>query len=295
VGQQQVVPLLAEAVAQTGVGNVLILAPSQSVQADLEAALKTYGVKSGLTADAALAESAKLPSVDVILLTEDDDLGQVRALFNAVANNPRLRRAAKVVIVRSKASEWYKVALGDPTHTLYVTTSNGGDLLLKDIEDARKRTAGLPLDEKAAADYSLRAAGVLTKLAVNRNPVLDLLAAEDTLLEALNDKRPDNAKSAASVLGLLDSKATQPALLAKALDDKSADDLKIAAYKALAGSARTFGNRLDGTQVVSLRKAATTEKTPEVRAAAAEAIGALNLPPEEITPLILDRGGVPKA
>ena len=34
-GQQQVVPLLAEAVAQTGLGNVLILAPSQSVQPEL--------------------------------------------------------------------------------------------------------------------------------------------------------------------------------------------------------------------------------------------------------------------
>ncbi len=151
------------------------------------------------------------------------------------------------------------------------------------------------MDEKSAADYSLRAAGVLTRLAVNRNPVLDLLGAQDTLLEGLNDKRPENAKSAASVLGMLDSKATQPALLEKALDDKTADDLKIAAYKALAASARTFGNRLDGTLIVNLRRAAGSEKTPEVRAAAAEAIGALNLPPEEIKPLILDRGGAPKA
>jgi hypothetical protein len=297
VGQQQVVPLLSEAVAQTGIGNVLILAPSESVQADLEGALKAYGVKTGLSAASTLAESAKLPSIDVILLTEEDDLGQVRELFNAAAANPRLRRAAKVVIVRSKASAWYRTALGDPTHTLYVTTSAGGDALVKDIEDARKRTAGLPLDEKSAADYSLRAAGVLTKLAVNRNPVLDLSAALDTLLEGLNDKRPDNAKSAASVLGMLDSKVTQPALLSKAVDDKTSDDLKIAAYKALATSARTFGDRLEGSQVVNLRKAASAEKTPEVRAAAAEAIGALNLPPEEIKPLILDRGnsGAPRA
>ena len=296
-GQQQVIPLLSEAVAQTGVANVLILAPSQSVQADLEAAVKAYGFNGGTSTAAALAESAKLPSIDVILLTEEDDLGQVRELFNAAAANPRLRRAAKVVIVRSKASPWYRTALGDTTHTLYVTTSSGGDLLVKDIEDARLRTAGLPLDEKSAADYSIRAAGVLTKLAVNRNPVLDLSAALDTLMEGLNDKRPDNAKSAATVLGMLDSKVTQPALLEKAADDKTADDLKIAAYKALASSARTFGNRLEGSQVVNLRKAAGNEKTPEVRAAAAEAIGALNLPPEEIKPLILDRSnsGAPKA
>ncbi len=80
VGQQQVVPLLAEAVAQTGIANVLILAPSQSVQTELEGALKAYGVKTGLTADSAIAESVKLPSINVILLTEDDDLGQVRAV-----------------------------------------------------------------------------------------------------------------------------------------------------------------------------------------------------------------------
>ena len=46
---------------------------------------------------------------------------------------------------------------------------------------------------------------------------------------------------------------------------------------------------------MNLRKAAASEKAPEVRAAAAEAIGSLNLPPEQIKPLILDRSGAPKA
>ena len=73
---------------------------------------------------------------------------------------------------------------------------------------------------------------MLSKLAVNRNPVLDLAAAEGTLLAGLNDKRPDNAKAAAGVLGLLDS-ANHPAGAAgQGAGRQDADDLKIACYKA---------------------------------------------------------------
>ncbi len=98
-------------------------------------------------------------------------------------------------------------------------------------------------------------------------------------------------KAIAGVLSLLDSTATQPALLDKALAADTPDDVKIALYRSLSASAKFFGNRLDGTRVIKLRAARTAEKAPEVKSAAAEATGALNLPIEAAQTMILDRGG----
>ena len=56
-----------------------------------------------------------------------------------------------------------------------------------------------------SAGYSLRAANLLQKLATAEGRLFDLTAAEGTLLGALADKRPENVKAVAGVLGAMNS------------------------------------------------------------------------------------------
>jgi hypothetical protein len=286
-GGEQVVPLLAEAVAQTGVANVLIIAPSQDQQTKLTGFLKGYGTAAGTDAQTAFAQALSLPAIDVILIPEELGDAEIQRAFDLASHSPRLARAARVIITASKASHWTEAALNDPLLT--TTQATDAASLVKDVEAARQRVGGLPLDPKIATDYALRAAHLLEQVAISHTPAYDLSAAEPTLMTSLADTRPEVAEAAASVLSLMDSKAAQPAILAKALDDKTSDDVKTSFYKSLAVSARTFGNHIDQDGVDSLQKVIEGSATPDVRTAAAQFRGALNLPTDEAKQLIISQ------
>src|SRR5205085_11923199 len=66
-GQEGVVPLLAEAVAQTGTANAVILTASEDERNRIAGDLKGYGSVGGTSAEAAINESQGMPSVDVII------------------------------------------------------------------------------------------------------------------------------------------------------------------------------------------------------------------------------------
>ena len=117
----------------------------------------------------------------------------------------------------------------------------------------------------------MRTTDLLQKLAINHGQVYDLSAAEPTLLASLNDKRPELVKAVGDVLALMDFKEVQPAILARATDDKTPDEVKIGLYKSMATSARFYGNRLSSEDVSTLQKIVDGTGTNEVRTAAAEA------------------------
>src|SRR5260370_1203610 len=146
---------------------------------------------------------------------------------------------------------------------------------------SRRRGTGLP--------GGVRSAGLLGKLAISRGQVLNLPDAQPTLLGSLDDARPEIAKAGAFVLGLLDSREPQPALLTKASDEKTADELKVATLKAGSTSARFFGNRLSTEQADSLKKLAETAQNADVKTASSEWLGALNLPSDEAKTLIVNQ------
>jgi len=291
-GQERVVLLLAEALAQTGTSGVLIFANTPAEVTAAATALKDkYKTAGGTSAAQVIAESAQLPSIDAMLISEDVNPQELTRLFATASESPRLDRAARIIMVKASSSSWFRSGATDTRLSATLATPGTPAELAKSIEEGKTRAGGIPLDEKGATEYALRAAGVLEKLAISRGQVLDISVAEPTLLAGLLDARPELAKAAARVVALLDSQRSQTALCDRAIEEKTPDDVKVSMYKGLASSAKFFGNRLDSPRIDNLRKATTAEKAPEVKAAAAEALGALNLNVEQVKPLILDRPG----
>ncbi|MGH7215370.1 MAG: HEAT repeat domain-containing protein, partial [Tepidisphaeraceae bacterium] len=286
-GQDRVVPLLAEALSQTGKANVLVVMPSQDAANAIVDALKSegFGAVGAANAQGAIAASAQVPSVDVILLTEDLGAGEIGALLNNAQGNPRLARVAKLVITKTASSPYAIQSANDPL--MNAVQSSEPAALKAAIESARGRGGSLPLDDEAATSYALRSAELMGKLAISRGQVYDLMTAQSALLAALNDPRADVVKASGNVLGLLNSKESQAGLFTKAQADDTGEDVKVSLFKSLATSAKFFGNQLDGSQVDGLQQTVQEAQNLAVRSSAAEARGALNLPAEQATQLII--------
>jgi HEAT repeat protein len=293
-GQDLVVPLLAEAMAQTGQPSVLLVMQSQNDVNALVDAMKAgeqgFMVVGATNADQAIATAVTLPAVDVIVVSEDFGPQEVDRFLGMVRQNARLQGAARLVITKTGASRYEEFKSSDPL--LSTTQARDAENLKNAITEARKKGGALPLDPAIATDYATRAGELLLKVAISRGQVFDLMAAKPTLLQSLVDKRPNIVMLGGQVTAMLNDRDAQGALLATASDEKTADDVKISLYKSLAVSAKFWGNLLDANQVQTLQKVVDTATNLQVRSAAAEAHGALNLPADQAKKLIVEQSKV---
>lgn len=284
-GQDRVVPTLAEAVAQTGKPYVLVVLPEEQLNGKVQELKDAgYNAAGATTAEGATAQG--LPTVDIVL--SSDAVGpEAEKMRKLMSDTPRLQGSAMLVVTQTNASPFATLAASDPL--LSVTQAAAGDGLKTAIEDARKKAGQIAVDEKTASDYALRATEQLAQLAISRGQVLDLSAAQSTLLAALDDARVDVVKAAGKTLSLMNSKPAQQSLLVKASDAKLDAALRVSMYNSLATSAKFFGNLLEEQDVQTLQKTVAQEQAMEVRSAAAEAHGALNLSPAEVKRVVLGK------
>jgi hypothetical protein len=291
-GQDRVVPLLAEALSQTGQPAVLLAAANQEQFNVLAEGLKAQGfvVAGGTDAATTIAASDQLSAVDVVVISDELPAGEVERLLSTSGQTARLASAARLVMVKTEASPYEARKASDPM--LSTTQAGEAAALQPAIADARKKAGALPVDAAGATNYALRAGQLLSDLAKGHNPVLDLSAAQTVLLGSLNDTRPEIVKLTGTVLSRLNSKDAQIGLLSVASEEKTADDVKISLYKSLASSAKFNGNLLDAREVETLTRVVAEAQNLEVRSAAAEAHGALNLPADQAKTLIVNQAKV---
>ncbi len=145
-------------------------------------------------------------------------------------------------------------------------------------------------NEELANSYALRAAEVMLKSAQARNSVIDLSAAQSTLIDATKSKWIEMQVLACKILASLNSPDAQRAIAAMALTESNTRDVRISAFDSLAVSAKLNANLLDDDKIDAIYSLVSSEATnPELRSAAAAAYGSLNLPSQKVKDLILDQ------
>jgi CheY-like chemotaxis protein len=286
--QELVVPLLVEAIGAGGGGDLLVLAPNRDDANALAQTLRTLGyvVAAAASPGEAVSAAADLPSVDAIVIARgvsDEDINRMIAL---VGQTPRLGDSVELAMKEADTGTAAALALNNSSFT--VTTETDGDGLKKAIDDARAKSGLGALQEQQADAYAMDAADVLGKLAITQNSVLNAAGAETGLLAALDGPKPDLVAAVANVVACLSSDTAQQGLAERALNDQTPAGVRISLFKSLAASAKAFGNQLDGPQVELLQKEALEIKESDLRSAAAEARGALNLPTDQARDLILN-------
>jgi len=145
-------------------------------------------------------------------------------------------------------------------------------------------------NEELANSYALRAARVMLKLTQTRNPVIDLSAAQGTLINATKDNRTEIQMLAGRILAHLDSPDAQRSIAEMALAETNTMDVRIFAFNSLAISAKLNANLLDNEMIDAIYSLVSSQEIDaELRSAAASAYGALNLPSRKVKDLILDQ------
>jgi hypothetical protein len=290
-GSDRVVPLLVEAVNQTNKPGVLIVAPETSDTlslGDLRDAVQSLGypVVAASSPQNAAAGAITLPTVELIIISEDSDVAKMIDLERRIA---RLQGASMLVLTHTINNPY---ALASATDLLMNSAQmppkeTAKDELKAAIEAARQHSGTAVMSEQDASAYALEAASLLEKLAINHGHAFDVSVAEGGLLSALNDARPEIAKAAGRVLATLTSTSSQNGLALKANSASTPQDVRVSLYKSLADSAKHQGNHLDSEEVAALEQVVTDSKQSDVRDAAAEARGALDLPADAARTLIL--------
>jgi hypothetical protein len=287
-GQGRVVPILAEALTQSGKPNLLVVLPSQNDINEVAQAFKNqYSVEGATSVAAALGDAAALNNVDVVVVSEDLPSADINKLLTMSRKMPQLASAAKLIITHSPASPYAELTLSDPMISL-TQASQPADLKPA-VERARQRAGATEMNAQMAAHYADRAARLLGELALSRGQILNLAPAEPALLGQLVNSRTDLVEACGHVLALMNSASAQNGLLDRAAEDNTPDDVKISLYNSLAISAKFWGDLLTSDSVAALQKVVDSAPNLKVRTAAAEARGALNLPVDEARTLILQQ------
>lgn len=228
-------------------------------------------------------------------------LGAIEALFATAGESSLFYRVgtsqplAEALSFNSKAVKFsaaIAIAAAGPKQAFpesKLVVANLAEALAQNSEQAADDN--VPMWNGELADlYAVRAAKAMFKLAQTRNPVLDLSAAQDALVTAAKDKRTEIQMLAGQVLAYLNTSAAQEAIAAMAMAEGNSKDVRMAAFGSLAVSAKLNANKLaDATIDAIYALVSSKDSDPGLRAAAAAAYGALNLPSQKVKTLILDQ------
>jgi hypothetical protein len=213
------------------------------------------------------------------------------SLFYRVGTSQPLAEALSFDSKAVKFSAAIAIAAAGPKQAFpqsKLVVANLADALAQSSEQP---SDNIPMWNGSLADvYALRAAKVMLKIAQTRNPVLDLSPAQNALIAATKDKRVEIQMLAGQILAYLNTPEAQQAIAAAAMAESNSKDIRVTAFGSLAVSAKVNGNKLDDATINAVYGLVSSKDIdPNLRAAAAAAYGALNLPSQKVKTLILDQ------
>jgi len=210
-------------------------------------------------------------------------LGPVQPLLQALTfPNRAVRYSAAIAIANAGPRQSFSES--------GVVVRNLAEALARSGQEATAAAADEQWTPELAQSYALRSAQALLKLAVSRNPVIDLSQAQSAVIFVTTDKDKEIQVLAAQILSYLNSPNAQRAIADMAMNTVNEMDVRIAAFESLVNSAKLNGNLLSDAAVDAIYSLISTDQTdPVLRAGAAAAYGALNLPSQKVKDLILDQ------
>jgi HEAT repeat protein len=286
----RVVPILNEAVNSTGSPTALLISADEDARNKLAESLRNsnthYTVYAGATVSDALEQARRAPSIDVVIVANGPEVGHVAEIAR---NDYRLAGAPVLVTAPADNLPNVRLQLGQTPGYAAVSSSADEPAIASALTAARADSGNVTLDAEKATQFAATALDILGNLAADHHSIYNVIESVPTLSDTLKDKRAEIASAAARVLGKISSTDGQHALAISALGSDVDPALRIVFLESLAESAKRAGNSLDASQVNALIKIVSSDPDPKIRLAAARALGALNVPSNQASTLILQQ------
>ena len=289
-----VVPILAQALQQRSRQYAVVVDENQDRRNSLAAALRETGVFAEVISEFGWATAAQravaTPGTDLILLSAELTSPTPETVLRMIGQDYRLSATPVIILADDKSrplTENLK-SVSSMVDIALVGTETGA--LLDLAAGILAANNAVVFDKTLADSYAGAASNLLHELALTGNDVLDVKLAQNALIGALQDERREILFTAIDTLARIDSLDAQRALAQMALDENIEMARRLAALRALARSGKTHGNLLLAEQVDQIYQIVSSGSSDsQLRSAAAETHGALNLSSVQISQLILDQ------
>jgi hypothetical protein len=284
-GAELIVPTLASVVSDAGTQYALVIARDVERQQQFDTVLADLGfiVLPPVTSlDEASQFVAEVPGIDIIISDVDDEPGI--ELIESVRRTARLAATPVIALMPFENVNRYGPRYESDDLTRISRDGLGASELAAAVTAVVTRASGAPMTEDEAAAYSELALELLERLAVGRNPVLNVNDAASSLIGALPVTFDQTQLDVASVLSYVNERRAQVAIVDAALS--AMDAQQIALIRIASDSAKRHGNMLEDRQIQRVIQLADSPDS-ELATAAAAFLGSLNLGGNRIVPLIL--------
>lgn len=282
-GFDQVVYVLNNAIRQSGRKIALLVVEDSANRNLLKDAARSAGYEVIDQPDPlkALSEARASTGVDVVILgAKPAPIDFVRAMRgdSVFVGTPAIV-AAQSKALRKLAESDKRVVLLERDFT--------AEAVAGAVTGAVASAVGKPLTPEQAAEWAIRAARAIRKLGITNNAVFRITRSRPVLIAALTDGISGVRIAAAEALAVMSAAEAQQAVADLAVDDAAGEEVRIKAFNALSDSLRRFGNQLTNVQSQAVLTVVMSKSSEALREAAAQALGSMNLPSDQIKALIL--------
>lgn len=289
-GSDRVVPTLAGAVRDSGVPIAAVITTDAEIYQPLRRLLEGQGFKvlpQGRTLADLAAPIAEAPAVDLFVLHQPSG-DALPGHLEAIRSDPKTLATPVFMVSGSDAAISLARRYDGNPMVMVRSSAIGESAMTAGIKQLLEQASGGPISPEEAASYADRALASLRELAIARNPVFKVEDAATPLIAIVsNAEAPSTMRlRAADVVSRIGQDRAQRTL-ADAAFAASGED-RLALLTLAAESAKRFGNKLEARHITRVVELASSKDDREATAAAA-LMGALNLPNNQLLPLILKK------
>jgi HEAT repeat protein len=284
-GYNRVVPILSEALAQSGKPVCVVIEPSAQDRNSLAAGLRSkFHIISASTTSQAFEMARQSPIINLVVV---QGAANVRNYTQLATTDARLAYTPLVILAHSTAAREYRVEFTNEQTVNVLPVGSSANEVQTVYQNVIDKLGGSIPSSLKLAD-ALGAAHQLKLIAMNRASIYSVLPALPALHAALHNGNSKVVLAAARVLGRVRDPMAQRMLVRAALHSSgAATEVRAALFRSLATSARNLGDDLTRGQIHGVIRIAMTDPSAQVKLAAAQALGALNIPSNQASTLIL--------
>jgi HEAT repeat protein len=288
-GDDLVVSVLNEAIRQSAQKTALLIVEDSDLNNRMKDALRAKGfdVIDNPDPKQAIVEAYQAGGADMIVVADAPDAVDVRRMTRKEAS-----LVATPLVVATLTTDPLRSMAKRDGRTILVDGELTEETLDGAMREINELLVGEPMMTDEQNEWTIRAAESVRALGLSNTEVFNLSRTRPMLAKALQIEVPEVQTAAAEALAVLSDAQAQKDIHSLTVDEFISDSVRISALDALAESARRFGNHLSGVESQKILAMVQNDSaSQDVREAAAQVLGALDLPSDEIKPLILSTEG----